>query len=188
MNFNVLFLIICAAWVSSELMLVFFVRSKENSTERDERSIVFLNATIYSCVGIAITLGFLGIGHIRGLGWSMPWIGLWTIVIGMITRWTAILTLRKYFTTNVAIRDDHQIITSGVYRFIRHPSYSGSLISFFGLGLVFANWLAMILLTVPITFAFVKRIKIEERALETAFGEKYKTYRHSTWHLFPWIY
>ena len=99
----------------------------------------------------------------------------------------SILTLRKYFTTNVAIRDDHRIIKSGVYRFVRHPSYSGSIISFFGLGLVFVNWLATIILVVPITIAFMKRIKIEERALENAFGEEYISYRKSTWLLFPWL-
>ena len=187
MNFSILFLAICAPWVISEVFLLILARSKKNSVDRDEGSIVLLNATIYICVALGVSLGFLGIGHIRGCSPIIPWMGLCLIVIGLTIRWISILTLRKYFTTNVAIQDDHRIIKFGIYRFVRHPSYSGSIISFFGLGLVFVNWLATIILVVPITIAFMKRIKVEERALENAFGEEYIVYCKSTWLLFPWF-
>jgi len=188
MNFSILFFAICAPWVISEVILLILVRSKNNSINRDEGSIVKLNATIYICVALGVILGFLGIGHIRGFGFIIPWMGLCLIVIGLIIRWVSILTLRKYFTTNVVIQSDHRIIKSGIYRVVRHPSYSGSIISFFGLGLVFVNWLSIIILVVPITVAFMKRIKIEERALENAFGEEYIVYCKSTWCLLPWLY
>lgn len=188
MNFSMLLLLISAIWVSSELFLASLVRSKGNSANKDQGSIVWLNLTIYFCVGIAIALNILGLGNIYELGMTVRWIGLCIIVLGIIIRWTAILTLRKYFTTNVAIREDHRLIQSGMYKFIRHPSYSGSIISFLGLGLVFANWLALIILIIPITFMFKQRIRIEERALEEAFGEEYRNYHASTWQLFPWIF
>jgi protein-S-isoprenylcysteine O-methyltransferase len=187
MNFSILFLAVCAPWVISEVILLVLVRSKKNSVDRDEGSIVLLNATIYICVAIGVCLGFLGIGHIHGLSFMIPWLGLCLIVLGLFVRWVSILTLRKYFTTNVVIQNDHRLIKTGIYRFIRHPSYSGSLISFLGLGLAFVNWLAAIILVAPITIAFMKRMKIEERALENAFGEEYRTYCKSTWLLFPWF-
>ena len=187
MNFSILFLAICAPWVISEVVLLILARSKKNSVDRDEGSIVLLNATIYICVALGVTLGFLGIGHIRGFAPIVPCTGLCFIVFGLIIRWVSILTLRKYFTTNVVIQNGHRIIKSGIYRFVRHPSYSGSIISFFGLGLVFVNWLSIIILVVPITIAFMKRIKIEERALENAFGEEYIAYCKSTWRLLPWF-
>jgi protein-S-isoprenylcysteine O-methyltransferase Ste14 len=187
MNFNILFLAICVPWILSEVILLILARSRKNSVDRDEGSIVLLNATIYLCVALGVSLGFLGIGHIRGYSSMIPWLGLWLIVIGLIVRWVSILTLRKYFTTNVVIQNDHRIIQSGIYKFVRHPSYSGSILSFLGLGVVFVNWLAIIILVVPITVAFIKRIKIEERALENAFGEEYREYCKSTWLLFPWL-
>jgi protein-S-isoprenylcysteine O-methyltransferase len=52
---------------------------------------------------------------------------------------------------------------------------------------VIVNWLSIIILVVPITIAFMKRIKIEERALENAFGEEYIAYCKSTWRLLPWL-
>jgi protein-S-isoprenylcysteine O-methyltransferase len=187
-NFGLLFLIIVAFWVISEVMLLVLRRSKNNSQDRDEGSIKWLNSIIYICVAIAVTLGFTGIGIIKAGISITPWVGLGFIVIGLIIRWTAILTLRKFFTTNVVIQSDHKIIKTGLYRFVRHPSYTGSIISFFGLGLAFSNWISFIILVIPITIAFLKRIQIEEKALLSAFGKDYEEYRKNSWFLFPWFY
>ena len=151
-------------------------------------SIKWLNIIIYTSVAFAVSFGLLGIGLIHNALSIIPLIGLSFIVVGLIIRWTAILTLRKYFTTNVVIQSDHRIIKTGLYRFVRHPSYSGSILSFFGLGLVFSNWISLVVLLVPITIAFLKRIQIEEQALFHAFGIEYEDYRKMSWALFPWIY
>src|SRR5674476_557459 len=159
MNFGLLFLTISSIWVISEVLLLAIRRSKNDSQDHDKGSIKWLNITIYTCVALAVSFGFTGIGQIHTAISIIPWVGLSFIVVGLIIRWIAILTLRKYFTTNVVIQSDHRIIKAGIYRFIRHPSYSGSIISFFGLGLVFSNWISFILLVVPITIAFLKRIQ-----------------------------
>jgi len=187
-NFAFLFLIICSFWLISEVMLIILVRSGGSSQDYDKGSIKWLNATIYFCLAVAMSLGFTGIGIIRTGISITPWVGLCFIAVGLIIRWTAILTLRKYFTTNVVIQSDHKIIKTGVYRFVRHPSYTGSIISFCGLGLAFSNWISLIVLVVPITIAFLKRIEIEEQALQSAFGKEYEDYRKNSWYLFPWIY
>jgi protein-S-isoprenylcysteine O-methyltransferase len=187
MNFGILFFVISALWITSEVLLLIIARSTKNSVDRDEGSIVLLNATIYICIAFGVTIGFFRIGHIHGFGSTVPWMGLSLIVIGIIIRWVSILTLRKYFTTKVVIQSDHRLIQTGIYKYLRHPSYSGSIVSFLGLGLVFVNWLSILILVIPITIAFLKRIKIEERALENAFGEEYDIYRKSTWRLFPWF-
>jgi protein-S-isoprenylcysteine O-methyltransferase Ste14 len=188
MNFGIIFLTLSAAWVTSEVMLIIFNRSKTDSQDFDKGSLKWLNITIYASVTLAVSIGFLKIGQIRTLISIIPWIGLCVIVVGIIIRWTAILTLRKYFTVNVVIHSDHRIIKTGLYRFIRHPSYSGAIVSFCGLGLAFYNWISIIVLAIPITFAFLKRIRLEEQALLSAFGEEYANYRKVSWILFPWIY
>ena len=188
MNFRILFLTISTIWVISEVLLVVLRRSKNDSQDHDKGSIKWLNIVIYTSVTLAVSFGFIGIGQIHIAISIILWIGLCLIVIGLIIRWIAILTLRKYFTTNVSILSDHRIIKTGIYRFIRHPSYSGSIISFCGLGLVFPNWVSFIVLVIPITIAFLKRIQIEEEALQKAFGEEYANYCKMSWLLFPGIY
>jgi protein-S-isoprenylcysteine O-methyltransferase Ste14 len=188
MKMGISFLIICTFWVTSEVLLLVLRRSKNDTQDHDKGSIKWLNIIIYTCVILAVSFYLLGIGFIHSAISVIPWVGLCIIPLGLIIRWVAILTLRKYFTTNVAILPDHRIIKSGIYRFIRHPSYSGSIISFCGLGLVFSNWISFIVLVIPITMAFLKRIQVEEQALQSAFGEEYANYSKMSWHLFPWIY
>ena len=188
MNFGILFLLICTIWVTSEVLLIVLRRAKNDSQDHDKGSIKWLNIIIYVCIVLAVGFRLLGIGFIHTSISVIPWVGLCLIVFGLVIRWVAILTLRKYFTTNVAILSDHRIINTGIYRFIRHPSYAGSIISFCGLGLVFSSWISIIVLVIPITMAFLKRIQIEEQALQSAFGEEYANYCKMSWHLFPWIY
>jgi protein-S-isoprenylcysteine O-methyltransferase Ste14 len=188
MNFAIIFLIVSALWLSSELMIMLLVRSKKNSQDHDAGSLRWLNITIYTCVTIAVCCGFLGIGHVHTKIPFLHWIGVCVIVIGLVVRWTAIMTLRKFFTANIVIQSDHQIIRNGIYRFLRHPSYSGSIVSFLGLGLAFSNWISITVLVIPITFAFIKRSRLEEKALLSAFGEEYERYRKTSWVLFPWLY
>jgi protein-S-isoprenylcysteine O-methyltransferase Ste14 len=188
MDFGVLFFVVCSVWVVSEIMLVFLKRSKIEGEDRDKGSIKWLNLTIYSSVALAIFFNRTGFGIIHSGIRILPRIGTILILAGLIIRWIAILTLRKFFTTNVAIQSDHRIIKSGLYRFVRHPSYSGSILSFLGLGLVLCNWMSMIVLVVPITIAFLKRIRIEEEALYSTFGEEYAIYCNSTRILLPGIY
>jgi protein-S-isoprenylcysteine O-methyltransferase Ste14 len=96
--------------------------------------------------------------------------------------------LGRLFTVDVTIRDNHQIKKDGVYRFIRHPSYSGSLLSFIGFGISLNNWLSLISVIALITIALVRRISIEEKVLTNQFGADYLEYKRRTYRMIPWIY
>lgn len=56
------------------------------------------------------------------------------------------------------------------------------------MGLVFSNIFSLVVLVVPVTIAFLKRINIEEAALQEAFGEEYERYKKESKKLFPWVY
>jgi protein-S-isoprenylcysteine O-methyltransferase len=107
---------------------------------------------------------------------------------GLALRWYAILYLGRFFTVNVAISRDHQLIDTGPYRFIRHPSYSGALMAFLGLGLCIGNWASLAAMLLPTLVVFSWRIRVEERALLGALGEQYFTYMQRTKRLVPAIY
>jgi protein-S-isoprenylcysteine O-methyltransferase Ste14 len=120
------------------------------------------------------------------LTWAVT--GSAVLLVGLALRWTAILTLRHAFTVDVAIAQDQRIVEHGVYRVLRHPAYTGSLVAFLGMALVFGDWLAGLVLFMPIAAAFFYRISVEERALRAAFGEDYDRYARRTKRLIPFVY
>ena len=118
----------------------------------------------------------------------IPYVGLFLIIVGMIFRFIAVWSLGKFFTVNVTIQKNQKIIKNGVYKIIRHPSYLGSLVSFIGFGISLNNWVSLTMIIIPITIAFIHRIKIEERLLLEKFGSDYLDYMNKTYRLLPKIY
>jgi protein-S-isoprenylcysteine O-methyltransferase Ste14 len=110
------------------------------------------------------------------------------LLFGLVVRWSAIFTLGKSFSSNVAIHDSQQLNHSGPYRFVRHPSYLGLLLIFLAVGLHSRNWLSFGCATVPTTAALLYRIHVEESALVRAFGEEYMAYSKTTKRLIPGLY
>jgi len=188
MNVGIVLFAVSAVWIASEVMLVLLRRSGADSKKRDSGSIVWLNAVIYGSVAVAVYIRVTGVGMVPSVGLTLSRIGLVFILMGLAIRWAAIFTLRQYFTVNVAIQPNHRIVRKGLYGLVRHPSYLGSITSFVGLGLALSNWIALGFLVIPITYVFLKRIRIEERALRQEFGPEYDQYCRTTWLLIPWLY
>jgi protein-S-isoprenylcysteine O-methyltransferase Ste14 len=176
-------------WIISEIVLAVVKRSRDSAdSNKDKSSLKILWSTIVVSIAIGVYFGMKRFGHFAGYERVLSSTGLFLILIGLVVRWVAILTLRRYFTVDVAISKDHIIIDKGLYKYIRHPAYLGSLISFWGLGLAFSNWISFMVISVPITAAFLYRIRIEETALVGAFGAKYVDYSSHTKRLLPGIY
>ena len=182
------FEIIWICWLLSEILLNRLVRSKStNSKELDKNS---LNL-IWIAIIVSMTSGVL-----IAIYWAAPiiqtnlllYIGSALIVFGMLIRFIAIRTLGKFFTVNLALHGDHTLIKAGLYKYIRHPSYSGSLLSFLGFGLSLNNWLSLMIIIVPILITFINRINIEEKLLENQFGTEYSDYKKKTERLIPFLY
>jgi protein-S-isoprenylcysteine O-methyltransferase Ste14 len=155
---------------------------------KDKSSLRILWITIVVSIGAGINATGWRTGHLPNEGFIVSYSGIVLIVIGLVIRWTAILSLRHQFTVDVTIRKDHTLITGGIYRQIRHPSYTGSLISFFGLGIAFSDYISVLLIFIPICAAFLYRIHIEEEALSAAFGNDYIEYCSRTKKLIPGIF
>ena len=114
-------------------------------------------------------------------------IALCILVGGMVVRWVAILSLGRMFTVDVAIQADHVLVQKGLYKFVRHPSYSGLLLEFAGLAVYFGTWVSMIVIVVPVTCAMLYRIRWEEVALRKTFGAQYAEYAAHTKSLIPGV-
>jgi protein-S-isoprenylcysteine O-methyltransferase len=107
---------------------------------------------------------------------------------GLALRWYAIIYLGRFFTVNVAIAADHQLIDTGPYRRLRHPAYTGALLAFLGLALCAQNWASLAVIVIGTTAAFSYRMQVEEVALTGAFGDRYRQYMQRTWRLVPGLY
>lgn len=119
--------------------------------------------------------------------WSVP-AGVAVFAAGIVLRWYSIIHLGRFFTVNVAIAADHQLVDTGPYRFVRHPSYTGALLAFVGFGMVMRNWASVLVISMPVALAFLYRIHVEERALIQALGERYRAYIKRTKRLIPFVY
>lgn len=183
-----IFEIIWIIWLLSEILMNRLLRSKNvNAKGLDKNS---LNL-IWIAIVVSMTLGIL-----CAIYWADPiiksnallYLGSVLIVFGMLFRFIAIRTLGKFFTVNLAIHGDQSIIKTGLYQYIRHPSYSGSLLSFVGFGLSLNNWLSLTIIIVPILVTFINRINIEEKLMQQRFGSEYVEYKNKTKRLIPMIY
>lgn len=178
--------ILCLIWFILEMLLT--RRSGAGATSKDRGSLRLI--LIVEIVSIA--LGIIAAYHLHQC-FLHPWIvfhiiGLCLLVAGVALRMYAVLYLGRFFTVNVAIADDHRVIDTGPYRYIRHPSYTGALLAIFGVGLAIANWVSLIVIFVPIFLALWWRMNIEEAAPLEALGEPYRSYMNRTKRLIPAVY
>jgi protein-S-isoprenylcysteine O-methyltransferase Ste14 len=111
---------------------------------------------------------------------AMPGPGRVYIVVGVALMWLgialrqwAVHTLGRFFTFELTVRSDQRVVASGPYRVVRHPSYSGLLVTSLGAGVALGNGLSLALLTVPCAGALVYRIRVEEEMLREGLGSDY---------------
>lgn len=176
------------AYGLSEAGLGILRRSRDDSVDADDSTLRILWATIL----VALTAAFFAAGRLPSAAMERADIALWVGCLlfggGLALRWYAIVYLGRFFTVNVAIHSRHEVVDTGPYRRIRHPSYAGALLAFLGLALCLGNWASLLLVMLPVTWAFARRIATEEHALANALGSPYTRYMQRTKRLAPYIY
>jgi len=180
--------IIMILWLLSEIVLNLLHRSKMPDTKQlDKNSITIIWVTIIISITASVFVAiFINVPILNNN--LLKYTGVVMIVVGVILRLVAIGTLGKFFTVNLAIDNEHRLIDTGLYKYIRHPSYSGSLLSFLGLALYFNNWICLVVILIPIVSVFIYRINIEERLLLQQPGLHYDAYCKRTKRLIPFVY
>jgi protein-S-isoprenylcysteine O-methyltransferase Ste14 len=121
--------------------------------------------------------------------------GVWTFSIGvligwfgLLLRWWSFVTLGKCFTVILQTSDDQPVIERGPYRLLRHPSYTGLLLALLGCGLIVENWFGTASSVSVVLAALVYRIRIEERALNLALGDRYADFSAGRARLVPFVW
>jgi protein-S-isoprenylcysteine O-methyltransferase Ste14 len=166
-----------------------FTRGNLSPGEREDRG----NRWVLIAFGLlGLLAGYLPAYTDRNEFWTIDgdtirWLGVLLFAAGGALRLWPVFVLGHRFSGLVAIQPGHQLVTGGVYRVIRHPSYLGLLVNALGWALAFRSAVG-VLLTALLLPPLLARIRSEERMLRTQFGREYDAYRSRTSRLLPGIY
>lgn len=173
---------------TSEMLLAIAKRHGQRNKAADAGSL----GLIWVVIGISIGAAFYVARALPGGAFPNADLariaGLAIFIPGAALRWYAIFYLGRFFTVDVRVAEDHRLVDTGPYRWIRHPSYTGAFMQFLGFSLCIGNAWSVLVLMVPTLVVFSYRMRVEERALEQGLGEAYSSYRRRTKRLIPFVY
>jgi protein-S-isoprenylcysteine O-methyltransferase Ste14 len=175
-------------WVLSEILYNRLLHSKDadkQNADSGSMSVIWITIIICTTLAVFISIKYAFPIFLNPIG---LYAGIALIFVGIILRFAIIRSLGKFFTVDVTIRENHKLKTDGFYKYLRHPSYFASLLSFIGFGLTLNNWISLALIASAILTVFVIRIKVEEKVLIEQFGSEYTEYKNATSGLIPFIY
>jgi protein-S-isoprenylcysteine O-methyltransferase len=147
-------------YLISELLLTVTRRSRSRTGTKQDRSTL----RVLWLIIVAVAAGIYVASHWPTAalphGRMFPFVGVVLFVTGLLLRWWAIITLGRFFTVDVTIEKDHELVERGPFRMLRHPSYTGVLLAFVGFALSLRNWAVLFVVLLPIGAAFIHRMNV----------------------------
>lgn len=186
LHYKSITLIIAAAclWLSQP---AFSTQEAKRDQGSDRLSIiVILLMSSLSVVASVVEWGYSN--NAAETSFTATCIGAALLLTGIAIRVWAIRTLGKHFTATVTLTDDHQLVRSGPYRWVRHPSYLGAFMAIAGCPVFLNAWWATGIAIAAMTIAYYLRIGVEEKMLSSYFGDKYLDYSKQTKRIIPFIW
>jgi protein-S-isoprenylcysteine O-methyltransferase len=171
-----------------EIYLLALRRSGDPKQQSDRGTL----RVVWILIASGCLIGFWLAPNVSFLNWpdslAIVLLGDLLLIGGIALRIWAIVHLGKFFTVDVAIQEGQRVIQDGPYRFVRHPSYAGSMLALVGLACLTFNWLGFAIIIVFSFVAYTLRISVEEKVLFQSLGEAYRQYAERTKRLVPGIY
>lgn len=119
---------------------------------------------------------------------ALFFVSLALMIAGALLRQHCLRMLGDHFTYDVRVSDRSQIIKRGIYRWVRHPSYTGGMLFNLGLGLALTNWNSIAFIVVGMVVMYVYRVRVEERALLQIHHADYREYMRHTKRFVPFVF
>ncbi|MDR3578179.1 MAG: isoprenylcysteine carboxylmethyltransferase family protein [Anaerolineaceae bacterium] len=159
-------------------------RHRQGGQRQDRGSVWGVLVLIYA----AIVFILLSRQHAWGvLPTLFQWIGLALVWLGIVVRSWAILSLGRAFTAMVEVNPQQRLVRSGPYCCVRHPAYTGGMLTLTGFGLAAGTWVGAALALGIVFAGYSYRVRVEERAMLEAFGEEYREYMRQSGRFLPKI-
>lgn len=185
---GVLFLSLFVLWCASELFGPARWHGSQQSLKRDQGSTWF--TALASTIGTILFVVFPLCVSATIVQTNQEWLfalGIGLVGIGGVLRWYAIRTLGSWFTGSIVIQGGQPLIQNGVYRWIRHPSYTGILLIVLGFGCMTTDWASCLAIFGGLFIGLWYRMKVEERVMGEAFSQ-YEEYQRKTKRLVPFLF
>jgi protein-S-isoprenylcysteine O-methyltransferase Ste14 len=191
-----LFTALFIAWAAFELLYVNLALERRWRGGQGHAADRLSRLLIFAAMGLAFTLAWTATAWRAAdlapasLGWrgALFYSGLALMAGGLAFRYWAIRTLGRYFAPDVSLEREHKLVETGLYRYLRHPSYTGTMLTILGYGLALTNWAALAIMLVVPGLAYGYRMRVEEQALQVAFGEAYRAYARRTRRIIPFLF
>ena len=151
---------------------------------RDRGSGALIILTVFISIGLALSFGYAGVAVLP------DWVfypGIFLMLLGVLVRQWAIAVLGRFFSLSVRVVEDHRVVMKGPYRLVRHPSYTGVLITFIGLALAVKSLGALLVLLGVFSLSYGYRMRVEEKTLLSELGQDYASYMKRTKRLIPYL-
>ena len=180
-----LFIFIFFLWAASELFnRLGFHRSQPIPAfqHSDRWSYWIIFAVVWVSMLVPLLLRSLNLGIFHN---DFQYVGLGIEMFGIVLREWAVLSLGSLFTVVVSVVPGQTLVQQGPYRWLRHPAYTGSMLTFVGFALALGAWAAGLVIFLLCLVAFLYRLRVEESVLREVFGKEYLEYMQHTWCLFP---
>ena len=175
--------------VGSVIRKVYTVKSRGIKAEKKHSNMLDIILVSVAGVGMVVPLLYLLIPWLDFANYKLPvwcgWIGIVVFAGAIFMLWRSHVDLGRNWSATLRITGQHSLVTSGVYRRIRHPMYTAHLLWAIAQGLLLSNWLAgwaFLVLSFPL---YVIRIPKEEQMMLEHFGEEYRQYKTRTGMLIP---
>jgi protein-S-isoprenylcysteine O-methyltransferase Ste14 len=183
-----IFFVVYALWLLSELVIGGIIpRSRRHGTPiryEDRSSRLLISLSMFLSLMIAFLFAASGIASLPS---GAFYLGIGLMIAGILLRQWSIAVLGRYFSRTVGVQEGQAVVDRGPYRLVRHPAYTGSLLTMVGLGFVLQSWGAVLVLIAFFGAAFGYRIHVEEAVLTSKLGDEYVAYAKKTKRLIPYV-
>jgi len=176
-----------AGWALFSLYWEAAAKNAAAAQRSESRASRAVHLVLVTLAQLLIFIPVRGLGRYLPVSFPMMAAGLAVQALGTWLAVWARIHLGRNWSGAIAIKVEHQLIRSGPYRLLRHPIYTGLLAMYLGLAVVTGEWLALIGVALA-AIAYWRKIRLEETALDGAFGADYDAYRRATWALVPGLF
>jgi protein-S-isoprenylcysteine O-methyltransferase Ste14 len=182
------FWIITAVWLGAEFIgasLIPALKRGGGGTGKSNRLLNFVTIMAFvSVFGIAGVFAQQGVAMLPG--WT-SYIGMTLMILGLFVRQWAVAVLGRFFSGATGVLGDHRVVETGPYRLVRHPSFTGVLLTQVGIGLAFQSWGAVLAILPVFGIGYGYRMLLEEKELLAKLGDVYAAYMKRTKRLIPFL-
>ena len=176
-------------WVLISSIVINFFLSSDKVVQKEKKSVVE-TGSMFAFFIVMTYLIYRRIGLINTFFITeliLGFIGTFFIIVGTVINVFGRLTLKQNWGNQIRIYENHTLVTKGIYKFVRHPLYSSTILMIAGFSFIFMNLLVFILNLVIFIPFMIYRAKQEEVLLTKHFGDEYPRYKEKTGMLFPKI-